>query len=92
LTSASRVLTPKKVAAKSFILQGDAEPLSSVPVSAEPSQSLIGMWLFATDWLRATFRPVYQELGHHCAGGVPLLQLDIAVASPMLEGPICYAL
>ena len=35
----------KKVAAKSFILQGDAEPLSSAPVWAEPSQLLIGMWL-----------------------------------------------
>jgi hypothetical protein len=34
----------KKVAAKSFILQGDAEPLSSIPVWAEPSQLLIGMW------------------------------------------------
>ena len=34
----------KKVAAKSFILQGDAEPLSSVPVWAEPSQLLIGMY------------------------------------------------
>ena len=33
----------KKVAAKSFILQGDAEPLSSAPVWAEPSQLLIGM-------------------------------------------------
>jgi hypothetical protein len=32
------------VAAKLFILQGGTEPLSSVPVWAEPSQSLIGMW------------------------------------------------
>ena len=35
---------PKKVAAKLFILQGGAAPLSSVPVWAEPSQSLLGMW------------------------------------------------
>ena len=35
------------MAAKLFILQGGAEPLSSVPVWAEPSQLLIGMWLFA---------------------------------------------
>jgi hypothetical protein len=34
----------KKVAASLFILQGGAEPLSSVPVWAEPSQLLIGMW------------------------------------------------
>jgi hypothetical protein len=34
----------KKVAAKLFILQGEAEPLSSVPVWAEPSQLLFGMW------------------------------------------------
>jgi hypothetical protein len=34
----------KKVAAKFFILQGGAEPLSSAPVWAEPSQLLIGMW------------------------------------------------
>jgi len=27
-----------------FILQGDAEPLSSAPVWAEPSQLLIGKW------------------------------------------------
>jgi hypothetical protein len=34
----------KKVAAKSVILQGGTEPLSSAPVWAEPSQLLIGMW------------------------------------------------
>jgi hypothetical protein len=34
----------KKVPAKLFILQGTAKPLSSVPVWAEPSQLLIGMW------------------------------------------------
>jgi hypothetical protein len=39
--------SPKKVAANLFILQGGAEPLSSAPVWAEPSQLLIGMWLFA---------------------------------------------
>jgi hypothetical protein len=41
------------VAVKLFILQGDAEPLSSAPVWAEPSQLLIGMWLFAPQsfWL-----------------------------------------
>jgi hypothetical protein len=33
--------SPKEMAAKSFILQGDAEPLSSAPVWAEPSQLLI---------------------------------------------------
>ena len=33
----------KKVAAKLFILQGGAEPLSSVHVLAEPSQLLLGM-------------------------------------------------
>jgi hypothetical protein len=38
--------SPKKVAAKSFILQADAAPLSSAPVWAEPSQMLIGMWDF----------------------------------------------
>jgi hypothetical protein len=37
--------SPKKVAANLFILQGGAEPLSSAPVWAEPSQLLIGMWL-----------------------------------------------
>jgi hypothetical protein len=47
LTSPSRVLTPKKVAAKSFILQRGAKTLSSVPVWAEPSQLLIGNCLFA---------------------------------------------
>jgi hypothetical protein len=36
--------SPEEVAAKLFILQGGAEPLSSVPVWAEPSQMLIGMW------------------------------------------------
>jgi hypothetical protein len=36
--------SPKKVAAKLFILQGDREPLSSVTVWAEASQLLIGMW------------------------------------------------
>ena len=36
--------SPKKVAAKLFILQGGAKTLSSVPVWAEPSQLLIGMW------------------------------------------------
>jgi hypothetical protein len=36
---------PKEVAAKSFILKGDAEPLSSAPVWAEPSQLLLGNWL-----------------------------------------------
>jgi hypothetical protein len=40
--------SPKKVAAKSFILQGDAEPLSSAPVWAESSHSLIGMWPWPT--------------------------------------------
>jgi hypothetical protein len=36
---------PKKVASKFFILQGGAEPLSSVPVRAEPSQLLLlGNW------------------------------------------------
>ena len=34
----------KKVAAKLFILQRSVGPLSSVPVWAEPSQLLIGMW------------------------------------------------
>jgi hypothetical protein len=38
---------PKEVAAKSFILQGDAEPLSSAPVWAEPSQLLLGNWLLS---------------------------------------------
>src|SRR5580693_358077 len=36
--------SPKKVAAKLFILQGGAESLSSAPVWAEPSQLLIGSW------------------------------------------------
>jgi hypothetical protein len=35
---------PKKVAAKLFILQGGAMPLSYVPVWAEPSQLLIVNW------------------------------------------------
>jgi hypothetical protein len=35
----------KKVAAKLFILQESAEPLFSVPVWAEPSQLLFGMWV-----------------------------------------------
>ncbi len=30
--------------------------------------------------------PVYQELGHHSAGVVPVFQLDVAMTSPMLEG------
>jgi len=34
----------KKVAANLLILQGDADPLFSAPVWAEPSQSLIVMW------------------------------------------------
>jgi hypothetical protein len=46
----------KKVAAKVFILQGGAEPFSSAPVWAEPSQLLIGMWLFDQHWPPATFR------------------------------------
>jgi hypothetical protein len=33
------------VAAKSFILQRDAQRLSSAPVWAKPSQLFIGMWL-----------------------------------------------
>jgi hypothetical protein len=36
---------PKKVAANLLILQGCAEPLSSAPVWAEPSQLLLGNWL-----------------------------------------------
>jgi hypothetical protein len=36
--------SPKKVAAKLFNFQGDAKPLSSAPVWAEPSQLLIGLW------------------------------------------------
>jgi hypothetical protein len=39
-------LSSKKVAANLFILQGDAEPLSSALVWAEPSQMLIGIWKF----------------------------------------------
>ena len=39
--------SPEKVAVKLFILQGEAEPLSSVPVRAEPSQLLLGNWLSA---------------------------------------------
>jgi hypothetical protein len=35
---------PNKVAAELFIPQGGAEPLSSVPVWAEPGQLLIGIW------------------------------------------------
>jgi hypothetical protein len=38
--------SPKKVAANLFILQGGAEPFSSAPVWAEPSQLLLGMSLF----------------------------------------------
>jgi hypothetical protein len=30
--------------------------------------------------------PVYQGLGHHSVGVVPVLQLNIAMTSPMLEG------
>ena len=60
LPNASRIgpgkSSPKKVAAKSFILQGDADPLSSAPVWAEPSQLLIGMWLSGPLWPWATFR------------------------------------
>jgi hypothetical protein len=48
--------SPKKVAAKLLIFQGGAKPLSSVPVWAEPSQSLIGMWEFPPDANQATFR------------------------------------
>jgi hypothetical protein len=43
----------KKVAAKVFILQGAAKPLSSVPVWAEPSQLLLGNWDLL---MSATFR------------------------------------
>lgn len=39
----------KKMAAKLFILRGDAEAHSSTPVGAEPSQLLVGMWPFAPD-------------------------------------------
>ena len=35
---------PNKVAAELFILQGGAEPHSSVPVWAEPGQLLLGIW------------------------------------------------
>jgi hypothetical protein len=38
----------KKVATKSFILQENAEPHSSVPVWAERSQLLLGMWPWAS--------------------------------------------
>ena len=38
---------PKKVAAKLFNVQEGRETLSSVHGEAEPSQLLIGMWLFA---------------------------------------------
>ena len=34
----------KRVAAKLFILQGGAKPLSSAPVWAEPSQLFLGNW------------------------------------------------
>jgi hypothetical protein len=36
----------KKVAVNLLILQGGAVPLSSAPVWAEPSQLLLGNWLF----------------------------------------------
>jgi hypothetical protein len=42
-----RLSSSKKVAANLFILQGGAEPLSSAPVWAEPSQLLIGTYLRA---------------------------------------------
>jgi hypothetical protein len=40
------LISSMKGAAKSFILQESAEPLSAVLVWAEPSQLLIGMWPF----------------------------------------------
>lgn len=40
-----------EAAAKLFILQGGAEPLSSVAVWAEPSLLLLGYWLFETGLL-----------------------------------------
>jgi hypothetical protein len=56
----------KKVAANSFILQRDAQPLSSAPVWAEPSQLLIGMWLFGL-WrgFPHSDKPVSQDLTNH---------------------------
>ena len=44
------------MAAKLFILQGAAKPLSSVPVWAEPSQLLLGNWLFDPHPPQATIR------------------------------------
>jgi hypothetical protein len=61
--------SPKKVAAKSFILQEDAEPLSSAPVWAEPSQLLIGMWLFAL-WT------IWPHSDNHRSSGVIRHQLS----------------
>jgi hypothetical protein len=46
---------PKKVAAKLFILQGSAKPLSSAPVWAEPSQLLLGMWAWTTSTAKICF-------------------------------------
>jgi len=51
--------SPKKVAAKLFILQGGAEPLSSAPVWAEPSQLLLGNWLSLDSHM--TITPFYKR-------------------------------
>ena len=50
------------MAAKLFILQGGAEPLSSVPVWAEPSQLLIGMWKFLAGAASKTITLAWNQL------------------------------
>ena len=59
---------PKKVAAKLFILQGGAMPLSYVPVWAEPSQLLIVMWVLELFGNPQSSQPVI----------APISALDIA--------------
>lgn len=59
----------KRVAPKSFILQGDAPPLSSAPVWTEPSQLLIGRQLFVAwqGWLNRLFDPPLTKKIARCA-------------------------
>jgi hypothetical protein len=71
---------PEKVAAKLFILQGGAEPLSSVPVWAEPSQLLHGNWLF--DEFPVSDNPVYQDLTKSLENDMAIKTSEIAIKRP----------
>jgi hypothetical protein len=65
------------VAANLLILQGGAEPLSSAPVWAEPSQLLIGMWLFAVSQELLNESTHSVETTREKKGGQPVLKTDV---------------